>query len=50
MKAVNETRRHNCEIAAVITIVDRLEGAREVLEKERLNFIALFDARDFPLS
>jgi orotate phosphoribosyltransferase len=50
MKAVNEVKRHNCEIAIVITIVDRLEGAREVLEREGLNFIALYDVRDFPLS
>src|SRR5579863_2426806 len=31
MQAIDEVRRHNCKIAAVITVVDRLEGAKETL-------------------
>jgi orotate phosphoribosyltransferase len=47
MKAITEVRRHRCEIAAVITIVDRLEGAKENLAKEGLELIALYDRTDF---
>jgi len=48
MKAVAEARERGCEIVGVITIVDRLEGAREAFDKEGLKFIALFDTGDFP--
>jgi len=47
MKAIGEARRHNCKIAAVITIVDRLEGAQENLAKEGVQLIALFTTNDF---
>lgn len=47
MKAIGEARNHHCKIAAVLTIVDRLEGARENLAKEGIGLIALFDRDDF---
>jgi orotate phosphoribosyltransferase len=47
MKAIDEVRRRGCEIAAVITIVDRLEGARENLAAAGIELIALFDRNDF---
>jgi orotate phosphoribosyltransferase len=36
-----------CRVARVITIVDRLEGARENLSKEGLDLVALFTRDDF---
>jgi orotate phosphoribosyltransferase len=47
MQAIDEVRRHHCEIAAVVTIVDRLEGAQKRLAAEKINFLALFNTRDF---
>lgn len=47
MDAIHEVRRHRCEIAAVITIVDRLEGAKERLAREGFELTALFDTKDF---
>lgn len=47
MKAIDEVKRHDCQIAAVITIVDRLEGAREKLAEAGIELIALFTAKDF---
>ena len=47
MTAIAEVRQHHCEIAAVVTIVDRLEGARENLAREGIDLIALFDRNDF---
>ncbi len=46
-QAIEEVKRHNCEIAAVITIVDRLEGAKEALAKDGVELIALYDTNDF---
>ena len=37
MQAINEVRRRGCKIVAVITIVDRLEGAQESLDKAGWN-------------
>ncbi len=47
MQAIAEVKKHNCKVAAVITIVDRLEGAKEALEKKGVNLIALYDTNDF---
>lgn len=47
LKAINEVRRHNCTIAAVITIVDRLEGAKENLAAQDVELIALYTTKDF---
>jgi orotate phosphoribosyltransferase len=46
-KAIDEVKRHNCKIAAVLTIVDRLEGAKENLASAGIELIALFTAKDF---
>lgn len=50
MQAIDEVRRHNCTIAAVITIVDRLEGAQERLAEAGINLIALYTTKDFDRS
>jgi orotate phosphoribosyltransferase len=47
MKAVHGVRARNCEVVAVISLVDRLEGARENFERAGVPFEALFDTRDF---
>jgi orotate phosphoribosyltransferase len=47
MKAIDEVRKRHCKIVAVITIVDRLEGAKENLAKQGINLVALFDRDDF---
>ena len=47
LQAIDEVRRHNCKIAAVITIVDRLEGAKEKLASRDVELIALFNTKDF---
>lgn len=47
MQAIDEVKRHNCEIAAAITIVDRSEGAKETLAQKGIELIALFDAKSF---
>lgn len=47
MQAVDEVRRRGCEVAAVITIVDRLEGARKRLAREGIDLIALYTTKDF---
>ena len=47
LKAVAAVRERGCRVARVVTVVDRLEGARENLEKEGLELIALFTKDDF---
>jgi orotate phosphoribosyltransferase len=47
MKAIKEARGKGCDIKAVITVVDRLEGAIENLEKEDIRLIALYTTKDF---
>jgi orotate phosphoribosyltransferase len=47
LQAINEIKRHNCKVSAVITVVDRLEGAKENLAKEGIELIALFTTVDF---
>jgi orotate phosphoribosyltransferase len=48
MKAVNEARARHCRVLAVVTVVDRLEGARENLAKEGIELISLYTTEDFP--
>jgi len=47
MQAIDEVRRHGCEIVAVITVVDREEGAKERLAEVGLDLIPLYTTRDF---
>jgi orotate phosphoribosyltransferase len=47
LKAVARVREHGLHVSAIIGLVDREEGGREVLEKEAPLF-TLFGRRDFP--
>ena len=47
LQAIEEVKKRGCTIAAVITIVDRLEGAKEHLAEAGIELIALYDAKDF---
>lgn len=47
MQAVTQARRFDCTIVKVISVVDRLEGARENFRAAGLDFEALFTWRDF---
>jgi len=47
LKAVARAREHGLHVSAIIGLVDREEGGREVLEKEAPLF-TLFRRRDFP--
>lgn len=47
LKAIEEVRSRGCKVNAVITIVDREEGAKEKLAANGVNLIALFDRGDF---
>jgi len=47
LQAIEEVKKRGCKIAAVITIVDRLEGAKEHLAEAGIELIALYDAKDF---
>ena len=47
LKAVGEVRRLGLEIRSVVTIVDRLEGARENLAREGIELAALLTKEDF---
>jgi len=46
MQAITEVEKASAEVAAVICIVDRLEGARELLAP-RYNYLPIFTIRDF---
>lgn len=46
MKAVNAFRAGGCEVRKVITVVDRHEGARELLAESGIELVALFDRDD----
>jgi orotate phosphoribosyltransferase len=46
LQAIQEVERMGAEIAAVICIVDRMEGAREALAP-RYSFLPIFTIRDF---
>lgn len=47
MRAVEAVREIGCEVNTVLTVVDRLEGARENLSSERIRLIPLFTRMDF---
>jgi len=47
MQAVRALREEGANIVMVLTIVDRLEGAKENFEAEKLEFRALFTADEF---
>ncbi len=47
MKAIEEVKKKHCDIKAVITVVDRLEGAKENLAKQGIELISLFTTEDF---
>ena len=48
-KAVERVREKNCTVDKVITVVDRLAGAKENLKKHDIELIALFTKDDFGL-
>jgi len=47
LKAIKEVRAKGCAIAAVVTVVDRLEGAKAALAEEGIDLIALYTTEDF---
>jgi orotate phosphoribosyltransferase len=47
MKAVEAVRSRKCRVLRAITIVDRLEGAAGLFEKEGIEFIPLYTTADF---
>jgi orotate phosphoribosyltransferase len=47
MKAVQAVRDMGCTVERVVTIVDRLEGAAANLQKQGLELVPIFTARDF---
>lgn len=47
LKACDVVRDRGCAVSRVITIVDRLEGARENLSEKGLDLVALFTRDDF---
>ncbi len=47
LKAVNAVRGFNCKTDVIITIVDRMEGAKENLAKEGITLLSLLTVGDF---
>ncbi len=47
LKAVRAARDRGCFVDAVVTVVDRMQGARENLASENVNLVALFQRSDF---
>jgi len=47
--AVERVRELNCHVEKVITIVDRMAGAKENLKKHGIELVALFKKTDFDL-
>lgn len=47
--AARKVRELNCKVNKVITIVDRLAGAKANLAKENIELLALFTKKDFNL-
>jgi len=45
MRAVRAVRGRGARVAKIITLVDRLEGAVEILEKEGIELVALYTSR-----
>ena len=48
LKAVRRVRDAGYTVRLVLGLVDRLEGGREAIEAEDLEFFSLFDRADFP--
>ncbi len=46
LQAIEAVRAHGATVAAVLTVVDREEGARTVLVAEKIPVIALFSGRE----
>jgi orotate phosphoribosyltransferase len=47
MRAVEAVREIGCQVDTVLTVVDRLEGARENLSAEKIRLIPLYTQVDF---
>jgi orotate phosphoribosyltransferase len=47
LKAAAKLREAGYTLAAVVALVDRLEGGREAIEADGLKLVSLFDRRDF---
>jgi len=47
MRAVNAVRERGGTVAKIVTIVDRLEGAKATLAKEGIELVAVFTKEDF---
>jgi orotate phosphoribosyltransferase len=47
MKAVNAVRERGGSVAKIVTLVDRLEGAKANLAKEGIELVAVFTKDDF---
>ena len=46
LKAVRAVEDHGCEVVAVLTVVDREEGGRAVIEDAGHSLLTIFSARD----
>jgi len=49
LKAIEEVEKLGCKVIKVISVIDRLEGARENLSRRGIKFDPLFTKRDFGL-
>ena len=49
LKAIEEVEKLGCKVIKVVSIIDRLEGARENLSRQGIKFDSLFTKRDFGL-
>ena len=49
LKAVSAARGEGASLPVVVTVIDRLEGAAEALEKEQVTLRAILTSRDFDL-
>jgi orotate phosphoribosyltransferase len=49
LRAVHAARDLGCTVSKVVTVVDRMQGAREKLSQEGIELIALFTRDDFPV-
>jgi len=49
LNAVNEVRRLGCKVDKVITVVDRLDGAKEKLKDNNIVLIPIFTRDDFDI-
>ena len=47
LQAINEVRSRGCRVNALVTVVDREEGARDRLASENIDLVSLFTASDF---